>query len=371
MKNWKKYASLLVALILCLGLAACGDGGDGGGGGSHGEKLCDTDVIMDYGMITRGGEKTIVLAICDQKAIYLYCEDEEHELFGTAMLPTEELYDRDVWNEDWVLGSIDVSDCTGDNNGDLRATIFHSNMSESEIIWHWEEDKGYVYQPDYSTFYHSIVIRDPDEDSEEPEEPEHDFSMYEGLWKGDADAGSKYGCDEAYLEFDAYGYWKFYSDGDSVDSGTLLHEPDWDATYVYSYQGGAIGGSINGSRVELEGDRLSVSDCGVFRRQEEKTYHLASSALQGTWYLDNDRSTERTIVIDSEGNWILYRRTTGSAEATEIDRGTFSFETDGPNIFSADSSVSETSRRVCYFKEDGEDGVIVWSEEGTYYRMER
>jgi len=29
------------------------------------------------------------------------------------------------------------------------------------------------------------------------------------------------------------------------------------------------------------------------------------------------------------------------------------------------------SLRVFYFAEDGEDGVIVWGEEDTYYRMER
>ena len=40
-KNFlKKYFALLLALILCLSLAACGGNGDG----SHGRKLRDTDV---------------------------------------------------------------------------------------------------------------------------------------------------------------------------------------------------------------------------------------------------------------------------------------------------------------------------------------
>ena len=370
-KNFlKKYFALLLALILCLSLAACGGNGDG----SHGRKLRDTDVIIDYGMVTRGGEQTIVFAVCDQNAIYLYCDDDEHALFDTAMLPTEELYDRDVWNEDWVLGSMDFRDVTGDNNGDLQATLYHSNMSESNISWHWEEDGGYVYQPDGSTFYQSIVVRYPDEEPEEPEtseESEYDFSKYEGLWKGGADAGSKYDREEVYLEFDAYGCWTLYAGGDSIDVGSLWYEPDWDATYVYCYQGGAIGSSINGSQIELEGDQLSISDCGIFSREEPRTYHLAASALQGTWYLDNDRSAERYIVIDSAGSWSLCQRTPGSAEAAEIHHGTFFFETDGPNIFCADSSVREMSLRVFYFAEDGEDGVIVWGEEDTYYRMER
>ena len=117
MKIWKKYASLFLTLVLCLSLAACGESNEDYG--DDGRKLRDTDVIIDYGMVTRGGEQTIVFAVCDQNAIYLYCDDDEHALFDTAMLPTEELYDRDIWNEDWVLGSMDFRDVTGDNNGDL------------------------------------------------------------------------------------------------------------------------------------------------------------------------------------------------------------------------------------------------------------
>lgn len=368
MKYMKQILCLLIVVLvlLCLALlTVC----SGLGGGSHGRKLRDTDVIVDYDMVTRGGEQTIVFAVCDQKAIYLYCEDGEHKLFDTATLPTEEFYDRKAWNEDWMLGAIDLSDVTGDNNGDLRVTISHSNMSESEISWHWEEGKGYVYQPDYSTFYHSIVVSGPDEEPAQPEESEYDFGVYEGLWKGSADAGIKYDCDEVYLEIDAYGYWELYSGSDSIDAGRLWYEPGWNAAYIYCHQGGTIGGSVNGSRIELEDDQLSISNCGLFSRENARKYHLDSSVLQGIWYLDNDRSAESYIAIDGYGNWSLCRRMPGSAEAEEADHGIFTFETDGPNIFSADSSVNETSLRVFYFEEDGEDGAIVWGEEDTYYRM--
>lgn len=360
MKNRKRFFPLLTLALLILALLS-------GCGSSRVRKLRDTDVIIDYGMVTRGGEQTIVFAVCDQKAIYFYCDDEEHELFDKAMLPTEELYDREVWNEDWKLGAIDFSDVTDDNNSDLQATLFHSDMSESHIAWKWEEGEGYVYQPEDSTFYHSIVFRYPDEGPEKPEEPEHDFSMYEGLWKGDAGAGSKYDCDEAYLEFDAYGCWKLYSGGDSIDAGFLQYEPDWDATYIYCYQGGTIGGSINGSCVEPEGDWLSISNCGRFSREDARTYHLASSVLQGTWYLDNDRSAKSYIVIDGYGNWSCYRRTLGDPEAARTDYGTFSCSVDEPSIYYADSAMYDGVRhRVFEFDE----GILIWGEEATYYRLE-
>ena len=70
MKYMKQILCLLIVVLvlLCLALlTAC----SGLGGGSHGRKLRDTDVIVDYDMVTRGGEQTIVFAVCDQKAIYL------------------------------------------------------------------------------------------------------------------------------------------------------------------------------------------------------------------------------------------------------------------------------------------------------------
>ncbi len=115
-------------------------------------------MIDGYGTITRDGKQIDVCVYHDPKAIYLYYDDEDHELFDTTELPRDEIYDYD---KDWLLGEIDLSDRTGDNNGDMQVTLAHSDMSESKIVWYWKEGTGYVYQPDYSWFCHSIVVRDP------------------------------------------------------------------------------------------------------------------------------------------------------------------------------------------------------------------
>ena len=69
MKRWKKYAGLLLALVMCLSLVACG---------SSGRKWSDTDVIDDYGTVTRNGKQIDVCGTHDQKTIYFYYDDEDH-----------------------------------------------------------------------------------------------------------------------------------------------------------------------------------------------------------------------------------------------------------------------------------------------------
>ena len=125
MKNWKKYASLLLALTLfSLALLT--------GCGSSGRKWRDTDVIDGYCTVERYGKQIDVCVCHDQKAIYFYYNDEEHELLDTAMLPTDKIYDDD---KDWCLGEISLDDLTGDNNSDLKVYLNHADMSKSCIVW--------------------------------------------------------------------------------------------------------------------------------------------------------------------------------------------------------------------------------------------
>ena len=93
------------------------------------------------------------------KAVYLYYDNEKHELFDTAVLPTDELGD-----EDWQFGEMSLSDFSGDYNSDLRLTLFHEDMSESYIVWEWEKGAGYLYRPSDSYFRESRVVDEPPAD---------------------------------------------------------------------------------------------------------------------------------------------------------------------------------------------------------------
>ena len=59
----------VLALSLAVSMAACG---------SSGRKWSDTDVIDDYGTVTRIGKQIDVCVTHDQKTIYFYYDDEDH-----------------------------------------------------------------------------------------------------------------------------------------------------------------------------------------------------------------------------------------------------------------------------------------------------
>ena len=356
MKNMKKLFCMLTLALLSLTLLA--------GCGSSGRKWRDTDVIDDYRTITRDGKQIDVCVTHDQKTIYFYYDDEDHKLFDTAKLPTDEIYDKD-----WLLGNIIFCDFTGDNNSDLQVYLEHADMSESYIVWTWEEGEGYVYQPYDSWFYHSIVVRDPTYDDE--------FGIYEGVWLSYPD--NPYD-DIYYIEFDRDGSWQLHSEIDVIDDG-YLYTADDGFTYVCSYQEGEIGGGY----IELDDDQLYISTLGYFSHliSEENSYsdddsgngddsevpelyHRDISEFQGTWYYNNDLSAETYIMIDGSGNWSYYQRTPGDPEATEMDCGTFSYSPDESATYYADSTMRDG---VSYRVFDLDEGVLLWGED-TYYRME-
>ncbi len=266
MKNWKKYMSLLLALLSFSLLAGCG---------SSVRKWRDTDVIDDYGTITRDGEQIDVCITHDRNAIYLYYNDETHELFDTALLPTDEIYDTD-----WELSVVSLY-----SNGDLQVYLSHSDMSESNIVWEWEEGTGYVYQPDYSRFYYPIVIYDPledtvndfstDEDIGQSEEENHydwnrelfqrNVSAFQGTWYYEEDLSA-----ETFIIIDGNGNWSFFrrnpgdAEGTEIDHGTFSYSTDESSTY---YADSAIDDNVRYRVFEFDENAL-IWDEGIYYRME-------------------------------------------------------------------------------------------------------
>lgn len=232
------------------------------------------------------------------------------------------------------------------------------------------------------------------------EDTVNDFSMYEGIWLGEAN--NEYD----YIEFDADGNWQLYLTGDVVDEGYLRYEPEWEAVYAYSSL------DDSGSRVALENGQLYITSFGYFNYGDGMEYYwhegggdhngdmpagdrlteddevvrnvsdsgngdayyswnseLAQrnvSEFQGVWYYDGDLSAETYIVIDGDGNWSYYQRAPGT-EAAEMDCGILTYSTDEVSTYYAESTMYDSlSIRVFEFDDD----MLVWGDEGVYYLME-
>ena len=80
MKNWKKYMSLLLALVMCLSMAACGDNGSNGGEVSNDGEITLDDLVGYWSPVEGLGSTTSAL-IC----IYLDAANgiwEEYDQYG-------------------------------------------------------------------------------------------------------------------------------------------------------------------------------------------------------------------------------------------------------------------------------------------------
>lgn len=228
------------------------------------------------------------------------------------------------------------------------------------------------------------------------EDAVNDFSAYKGIWLGEAK--NKYDS----LEIDEEGNWTLYLSGNAVDYGYLRYEPEWEGVYAYSSR------DDSGSRLERQGERLYSTAYGYFNRgegmeylsyeqdsgsrrlteddetdppeypeynaAEQNSYYSWDSELcqrnviefEGVWYYDGDLAAETYIVIDGSGSWSYYQRAPG-AEPAEMDCGIFTYSTDETSVYYADSvKYDGVSYRVFEFDSD----VLVWGDEGPYYRME-
>lgn len=321
MKNVKRFFCLLTLAMLSLTLLA--------GCGSSDSESRDADVIDVYGgTIERNGEQINIWVCHDQETVYIYYDDEERKLLDKAELPTHELHDTD-----WEILWVDPSDFTGDNNGDLRVTLCHADMSESYIVWAWEKDKGYVYQPDDSRFYDPGVTDDADALP----------VKVEGRWY----------CPTVdpyqYIEFDAKGNWKLYFDECNVaDSGHLRYVPEEDVIYICSDVGGAMDGSYY---IEVEGETLYISAGYLFSYDRFAPY-------EGLWLCESTDQCDY-LVFDDNGNWQL------QLEGKVIDEGYLWYaEEQGQALYICSKQGSDIDG--CGIGVPEEDGRLFFSDYGYF-----
>mgnify|MGYP004551366875 CR=1 FL=1 len=374
MKNIKPYLSVLLALLLCLSMAACG-------AEQYPMQITVVnrttypvaDIRISLSSDESWGENRLETTLNEGESAQIdlgkYTEDQLNEGFQI------QFYGQD---DEPINPDYDPSAPTFFDNGDFII------LAPPEISVAIFLDTGYDEET-YDQKIAELYLSDNPEDGlggDPSGDAADDFSSYAGTWLGDGN--TEY--DE--LEIDADGSWSIYLDGSIVADGYLQYEPEWESIYAYNYQDGS------GGRFALEdGGRLYISTYGYFNfadgmeslwfdedgsgsaggyteddaNGDDGNYDSYDvSSLAGIWYYDGDLASDSFIVIDDNGGWSLYQRASG-AENAEVDSGWIE-TADEANTFYAESSLySDVSYRMYVFETD----VMMWGGEDDYYeRME-
>ena len=187
MKNWKKYASLFLTLVLCLSLVACGNSDD-----VAGDDWRTTGMVVGSGTITHDGESVDVLVTVSESSAAFYRDLPEQILFDSVSFPMS------IPDAEQAFNAISFDDINDDGESDVLVSFIHENGDATELIWIWDPVERYVFREDLST-----VALSGD-----------DLSEYVGLWE--------YQGENLWLRIRDDATWEFVNDQDEViEYGTL------------------------------------------------------------------------------------------------------------------------------------------------------
>ena len=193
MNRLKRGFALVLVAALCLSLAACG----GTDNDITGDDWRVSGVVAGSGTITHDGESVDVLVTVSESGAAFYRDLPEQVLFDSVAFPET--------IEDISSSAFQISfdDQNGDGESDVLVEIGHEDMSNTTMLWLWDPQERYVYQPEYSSFHVPGVA-----------EPEELIASYVGLWEYQGKNLWLRICDDA--------TWEFVNDQDEViEYGTL------------------------------------------------------------------------------------------------------------------------------------------------------
>ncbi len=136
----KKLFALIIALLMCLSLAACGNDDPGD---VVGDDWRVTGVVNAAGSITRDGLDVDVLVCVENDCADFYYDTAEHVLFDYVDYPV-------TLDETQLFKSIDFADRNGDGDSDV-SMLFEKDGQQTLMVWFWDaEAEKFVYQPEES-----------------------------------------------------------------------------------------------------------------------------------------------------------------------------------------------------------------------------
>ena len=218
----KKSLGLLLALVLCLGLAACGNADkEDKTDDVAGDDWRSTGIVVGSGTITHTGEDSVdVLVTVDENSAAFYRDEQDQILFDSVAFPVTVSDAKESFHD------ISFDDIDGDGESDVCVSFVHASGDSTQLVWIWDPDIRYVFWKDLSTF---------DSDSVDA------ITDYIGLWE--------YGDENLWLRIYEDSTWEIVNDQeDTIEYGTL-----WaDAVGITLY--------VDGSGDALQLDRMASGE---------------------------------------------------------------------------------------------------------------
>lgn len=210
MKNWKKYLALMLALVMCLTLAACGGGDNGDGESTSAPEsfegmVKDDQQLVDYGMYKGlwsgdDGSQLVVALNDDGDEMRFALYDVNEELTASGYIQMVQEYSADYFYNE------------------------HDGVAHHS----WMDDDGTLNVDSFGSFVYVSAV----EGGEGGDGATGDYASLAGTWFMDADAAA-----DSIIEIDEYGNWSLSErpggDGDptEVDCGTLEVNPAGEGQY--------------------------------------------------------------------------------------------------------------------------------------------
>ena len=155
----KKNFALLLAVVLCLSLTACGGSDD-----PADDDWRNSDEVVGIGTITHTGEGSVdVLIIVSEYSAAFYWDQPEQVLYDSVSFPITVLDAKESFSE------ISLDDIDGDGESDVFVSFVHAPDDITQMVWIWNPEDGYVFREDLS------ILPTFDSDGE--------ISDYTGLWE--------------------------------------------------------------------------------------------------------------------------------------------------------------------------------------------
>lgn len=148
MMNRKRIPLLLLMLVLCMSLAACGsqtNDYDEDNDVIVGDDWRVTGVVRGSGTITRGDGDTYVLMTLSEKDAAFYYDTKEQVLFDSVEFPVTIPTDPTA-----LFQGVDLADRNEDGDSDV-ALLFQDGENTILMVWFWDAGSdSYVFRPEES-----------------------------------------------------------------------------------------------------------------------------------------------------------------------------------------------------------------------------